>query len=141
LKKCALYLNVFDGFHTYIELERDAMRKLYSLYKTRMNVGLYHMDAGEAIEAVKSGKYLELEEKGLFYTIISGYDDRKIRLPGKYLDRGDGETYKAFWNDALEAGVEHVLVTSWNELHEGTEIEPTREYGFLFLHIARAKLL
>jgi hypothetical protein len=102
-----------------------------------MNVGLHHVDAGEAIEAAKHGKILELDEKATFYTIIPGYDDRKIRSPGKYLDRRYGETYKAFWNDALDSGAEHILITSWNELHEGTEIEPTREYGFLHLQITR----
>ena len=133
----SMFLNVFDGFHTYIELDRNIMKKLYSKYKTYMNLGLYHMDAGEAIEAAKHGKILELEEKALFYTIIPGYDDRKIRHPGNYLDRKDGETYRVFWNDALDAGAEHILITSWNELHEGTEIEPTREYGFLYLQITR----
>ena len=132
-----MFLNVFDGFHTYIDLDRNIMRKLYLQYKTYMNVGLHHMDAGEAIEAAKHGKILELDEKATFYTIIPGYDDRKIRSPGKYLDRRYGETYKAFWNDALDSGAEHILITSWNELHEGTEIEPTREYGFLHLQITR----
>jgi len=48
-----------------------------------------------------------------------------------------GETYRKFWEDTLSLGARRIQITSWNELHEGTEIEPTREYGFLFLNITR----
>jgi hypothetical protein len=41
-----------------------------------------------------------------------------------------------FWEDALKSGA-GIIITSFNELHEGTEIEPTREYGFMFLNITR----
>jgi hypothetical protein len=41
-----------------------------------------------------------------------------------------------FWEDALKSGA-GIIITSFNELHEGTEIEPTREHGFMFLNITR----
>jgi len=131
------YLHVFDGFHTYIELNRDNMKNTYIFYNNSMKVGLIGQDFSKAIAILKSGNPIKIQEKILFYTIIPGYDDRKIRSPGNYIDRADGETYRAFWRDALESGARHILITSWNELHEGTEIEPTREYVFLFLDITR----
>jgi len=33
------YLHVFDGFHTYIELNREIMKNLYVFYNTTMKVG------------------------------------------------------------------------------------------------------
>jgi hypothetical protein len=131
------YLHVFDGFHTYIELNQDDMKNTYIFYNNSMKVGLIGQDFSETIAILKSGNPIKIQEKILFYTIIPGYDDRKIRSPGNYIDRADGEIYRAFWRDALESGARHILITSWNELHEGTEIEPTREYVFLFLDITR----
>jgi len=131
------YLHVFDGFHTYIELNREAMKDLFILYNASMRVGLAGQGLTEGIETLKSGDPITIQEKTLFYTIVPGYDDRKVRSPGSYLDRMDGETYRRFWEDALNSKAKCILITSWNELHEGTEVEPTREYGFLFLNITR----
>jgi len=130
------YLNAFNGFHTYIELNRSSMRDFYLMMKEEMSLGLSGITFNEAIEAIKEGKVLNVERKALFYTVIPGYDDRKIRYPGNYLDRAGGETYRMFWEDALRSGA-GIVITSFNELHEGTEIEPTREYGFTFLNITR----
>lgn len=131
------YLHVFEGFHTYIELNRENMKNTYIFYNTNMRIGLAGLDYSDAIENIKNGSPIKIQEKILFYTIVPGYDDRKIRIPGNFLDRINGDTYRKFWNDALENKAEHILITSWNELHEGTEIESTREYGFLFLNITR----
>ena len=131
------YLHIFDGFHTYIELNREVMKNTYIFYNISMRIGLAGQNFTESISALRSGNPITAQEKTLFYTVVPGYDDRKIRSPGNYLDRMDGETYRKFWEDALSSGARCILITSWNELHEGTEIEPTREYGFLFLNITR----
>jgi len=131
------YLHVFDGFHTYIELNREAMKNTYIFYNTSMRVGLAGQNFTESTVAIMSGNPINIQEKTLFYTVVPGYDDRKVRSPGNYLDRMNGETYRRFWEDALSSRARCILITSWNELHEGTEIEPTREYGFLFLNITR----
>jgi len=60
-------------------------------------------------------------------TVIPGYDDTKIRKPGLRVERHDGQTYGALWEEAIAAGPDWVLVTSWNEWHEGSEIEPSYE--------------
>ena len=36
--------------------------------------------------------------------------------------------------EAIAAHPDYVLITSWNEWHEGSEIEPSVEYGSLFLN-------
>lgn len=67
---------------------------------------------------------------------VPGYDDRVIRQPGRFLDRAGGALYRSMWDAA--AGAEWVTVTSWNEWHEGTEVEPSTEYGTSFLELTRA---
>ena len=85
------YLHVFDRFHTYIELSREVMKNLYIFYNASMRVGLAGQDFKESVEALKSGAPITVQEKTLFYTVTPGYDDRKIRPPGNYLDRMNGE--------------------------------------------------
>ncbi len=70
-------------------------------------------------------------------TIIPGYDDRKIREPGINAARASGGTYRTLWNAALRADPDWILITSWNEWHEGSEIEPSREHGDRYLAITK----
>ena len=62
-------------------------------------------------------------------TVIPGYDDTKIRKPGLAASRQDGQTYAVLWEEAIRAQPDRVLITSWNEWHEGSEIEPSWEDG------------
>ncbi|MGB9606302.1 MAG: glycoside hydrolase family 99-like domain-containing protein, partial [Bryobacteraceae bacterium] len=64
-------------------------------------------------------------------TVIPGYDDHKLGRPEPrpITSRHNGETYRILWEEAIAAGPDWVLITSWNEWHEGSEIEPSREYG------------
>jgi len=68
-------------------------------------------------------------------TVIPGYDDTKIRKPGLDADRLDGEVYRVLWDEAIKAAPDWVLITSWNEWHEGSEIEPSFEYGNKYLDL------
>jgi hypothetical protein len=53
-------------------------------------------------------------------------------------ERWGGETYRVLWEEAVAAHPDYVLITSWNEWHEGSEIEPSVEYGSLFSMRRRA---
>ncbi len=66
-------------------------------------------------------------------TVVPGYDDTGIRKPGGKRARDDGRLYDAFWEAALASEPDWVLVCSWNEWHEGSEIEPSKEYGDVYL--------
>jgi hypothetical protein len=60
-------------------------------------------------------------------SVIPGFSARRIRYPAEdNVPRRDGATYREQWKAALEAGVEPALVTitSFNEWHEGSQIEP-----------------
>lgn len=64
-------------------------------------------------------------------TVIPGYDDRNTGRPPPrpVTERWGGETYRALWQEAITAAPDYVLITSWNEWHEGSELEPSVEYG------------
>ncbi len=74
--------------------------------------------------------------------IMPGFDDRLMSgLGNPVLDKKAGEFYKSFWQTAkkyLSPDLPLVLITSFNEWHEGTEIEPSKEYGEKYLEITRS---
>jgi glycoprotein endo-alpha-1,2-mannosidase len=53
-----------------------------------------------------------------------GYDARRGSGDPRVKPRRGGATYDAMWNAAIAAGADDVTITSFNEWHEGTQIEP-----------------
>ena len=69
--------------------------------------------------------------------VAPGFDDRVIRVPGTLVPRRGGATYEATWRAALAVAPAAILVASWNEWHEGSEIEPSLEHGARYLDATR----
>ena len=111
------YLEVFDGLHTYT------------------TVG--HTIKGVSLEELYMRVSKEVKAKGKLFaaTVCPGYDDRKIRRPGIFIPREDGRYYVDCWKAAFKANSDWILITSWNEWFEGTEIEPSIEYGYDYLYL------
>lgn len=55
-----------------------------------------------------------------------GYDARRATADGRVKSRRDGRRYDGMWRGALRARADLVTITSYNEWHEGTQIEPAR---------------
>lgn len=55
-----------------------------------------------------------------------GYDARRATGDERVRLRRNGATYDAMWRGALKARADLVTITSYNEWHEGTQIEPAR---------------
>lgn len=104
--------------------------------------------AGGAAAAMKKGQTAEAwahrtmpwwvgeahkHDKLACVTVFPGYDDTKIRKPGLRVDRDDGRFYDTLWKEARSADPDWVLVTSFNEWHEGSEIEPSQELGDAYI--------
>jgi glycoprotein endo-alpha-1,2-mannosidase len=112
-------LSVMDGLHTYNPVGRLVRGEdLPALYR-QVSEGVH-----------KQGKLFAA-------TVLPGFDDRKIRTPGTLLTREDGGCYNKTWRAALDSDPDWVLVTSWNEWHEGSEIEPSTEDGIRYLWLTR----
>jgi hypothetical protein len=53
-----------------------------------------------------------------------GYDALRATGDTHIRQRDGGATYDAMWRSAIQAGADRVTITSYNEWHEGTQIEP-----------------
>jgi hypothetical protein len=53
-----------------------------------------------------------------------GYDARRGSGDPVLKSRRNGATYDSMWKMAIQAGADLVTITSYNEWHEGTQIEP-----------------
>ena len=67
------------------------------------------------------------------YTVIPGYDDTKNRTPGLAIPRLDGKTYDIGWEAGIGRDLDWALICTWNEWHEGSVIEPCKEFGDKYL--------
>lgn len=117
------YGRLFDGLHTY-NIAGSIAGKNPALLRTFM--------ASEYADAVGLARRFG---RISCVTVIPGYDDTKIRKPGLKVDRFNGQTYRALWQEAIKANPDWVLITSWNEWHEGSEIEPSFEDGSKYLSL------
>ncbi len=109
------FLTVFDGIHTYNP------------------VGLSREDTAAQYRAAS---LLARAQNRLFAaTILPGYDEAYKNSSLTYLDRENGETYRAYWTLARATTPHWILITSFNEWHEGSEIEPSLEFGTTYLEI------
>jgi hypothetical protein len=119
--------SVFDGIHTYNP------------------TGLTKGKSAEEIRAWAASTFPEwIKTAGpnriACVTIIPGYDDscQPSRKPPRPIsERHGGETYRVMWEEAIAANPDWVLITSWNEWHEGSEIEPSVEDGDVALRTTR----
>jgi len=114
---------VFDGVHTYNTA--GSLRGLAPADVETWTFGTYR-------------KWVELADRAgkiSTITVIPGYDDTKIRTPGLAVERYAGRSYRIQWERAIAADPHWVLITSFNEWHEGSEIEPSAEDGDQYLEL------
>jgi glycoprotein endo-alpha-1,2-mannosidase len=108
---------IFDGIHTYniagaIADKSPSETRAWARKEYPAIIGL----AGDRIACL---------------TVIPGYEDGKLGRPEPRprVDRHGGDTYRILWEATIAARPDWVLITSWNEWHEGSEIEPSLENG------------
>ena len=70
-------------------------------------------------------------------TVMPGYDDSRIRSGHVVRDRANGDYYRRSWQAAIDRNAQAVIITSWNEWLEGSQIEPSRTYGNQYLDLTR----
>lgn len=97
----------------------------------------------EAVQAQFQAADRAAREHGLrlIPNVMPGYDDTPLRGTERVtINRRRGQFYRIYWDIAAGfVGPEQpfLLVTSFNEWHEGTELEPSTEYGEMFLQLTR----
>lgn len=101
----------FDGAHTY---------NVVGTIKRGVNMQSFYTKFSTACS-----------ESGVIYaaTVIPGFDNSRVHQNYLYVDRREGELYNELWSYALESNPDWMIITSFNEWHEGSEIEPSKELG------------
>ncbi|MBV9862419.1 MAG: glycoside hydrolase family 99-like domain-containing protein [Alphaproteobacteria bacterium] len=106
------WLEVFDGAHDYnITQDTQGLSQPQLQAWGREHYGREVAAAGGKISCA---------------TVIPGFDDSSTDRPRPrpITERSNGQTYATLWQAAIAAKPDWVLITSWNEWHEGSEIEP-----------------
>jgi Glycosyl hydrolase family 99 len=137
---------VFDGLHVYTPVHLTAEGDLSFVARIFDPQAAVTNPASEVTDPLTVGgdyRAWAAEARALgrswSATVIPGFDDRKIRNPSFVVSRDHGgeRTYDFFWRQALSTRPDWVLITTFNEWHEGTEIEPSVEYESEFLDRTR----
>jgi glycosyltransferase involved in cell wall biosynthesis len=124
-------LDLFDGFSLFSPLDMSTPNKWKKLWQEAYD----NSDLGK-----KSLKII---------TLCPGYDDSHLEDPNrsnnKYrsIDREDGRVYDKMINFALsvEEKPDFVIVSTFNEFHENTHIEPSQKYGDLYINMTKKFIL
>ena len=137
----ASYLNVFDGYHNFVALNSTEMAENYHYWESNLTSGLAGMSWSDVINLVHKGITVPFEQKSLYYTVIPGSDRTGANRTGNgdiyYESRDGGRLYATNWQGAISNKAMNVLLVSWNEWHEGAELEPSRQYGLSYLQFTQ----
>jgi len=123
------YAYLFDGLHTYDPsgLSPDIANHL------KENLGGLRAWAARHYE--KGVTLARRRDRIACVMVTPGGDARKAYKVKEQADRLDGQTYRTLWDEAIKAQPDWILITSWNEWPEGSEIEPSLELGDKYLQI------
>lgn len=99
------------------------------------DLGIYARDIGNAMRTWHLlGPDRGPQRLGIV-AVSPGYDETGLRdRPARLaFDRRNGELYDSQWSAALESGVDWVVISSWNEWWENSQLEPGQRYGDAYL--------
>jgi glycoprotein endo-alpha-1,2-mannosidase len=120
---------LFDGLHSYGVNLSDDLRKHLTVEKLgELHTFLANYDT-------QSVRIARQRNRICCLTVSPGSDARKAYKWDTQTDRLDGRTYRTYWDEATKASPDWIVITSWNEWGEGTEIEPSLELGDKYLQI------
>ena len=114
------YLDVFDGHHLYTITWNPPTDPAYTANKFARRVRQAAARLGQPRLWVA--------------TVMPGWDSTRAGRGGGFVrSREDGAYYAYTWQAALASAPDWVIITSFNEWREGTQIEPSQTYGDRYL--------
>jgi len=117
------FLRVFDGHHLYNITWNPPADVNVTLSRWGNNVRNYNAE--------------HHTQKLWVATVMPGYNDLYIEgRPNRFAhDRRSGVYYRETWQAAMDSAPDLIVITSFNEWREGTQIEPSVSYGQLYLEL------
>jgi hypothetical protein len=72
-------------------------------------------------------------------TVSPGYDDTHLNdgRVARVSERDSGRYYVRQWQSAVDMRADWIVITSWNEWFENTEIEPSARYGDAYVTLTK----
>jgi hypothetical protein len=116
------YLDVFDGLHDYGSVFNTDLENVFQQVST----------------AARTYGWLEDDPQLRIWaaTAQPGYDDTRIpSRDGAVIDRANGATYARTFEASINSDPDWILITSFNEWWEHTHIEPSQNFGHLYLEL------
>jgi len=116
------YQSVFDGNHLYSIAWAANVATELNKWKPRL----------QKIESSGGSSKLWVA------TAMPGYDDTNLfRADSRRRDRAGGAFYRETWQAARNSRPDMIIITSFNEWLEGSQIEPSVSYGDFYLNLTR----
>jgi Glycosyl hydrolase family 99 len=120
-------LNVLDGEYQYFNLVLPLAKRLTDFHVETLRVRTFDLLPANGRRRIWMAN------------VSPGYDDRQLsaRPTHIFIDREDGAAYDAEWRAALAAAPDWIMISTWNEYFENTEIEASARYGTRFVDATR----
>jgi hypothetical protein len=126
----------FNAFFVGDSFTDEAARVFDGLYTFAPFGPSYPYAPTDLFNKYKAASAVARQHSRLFIPAVApGFDDHVIRTPSTLIPRNDAWTYMTTWLIATAASPDWVFIDSWNEWHEGTELEPSAEYGRDYLYL------
>ena len=114
------FLEVFDGIHMYSIAWSTNINNTMSAFANKVRTREAALGTGKLWAA----------------TVMPGYDDYRTGRPDAFARaREDGNYYVSTWNAAMATNPDWIIITSYNEWVEGSQIEPSVTYGDKYLQL------
>ena len=130
-----------DAFYIAMGYNPEVLSEFEGLHEYGVN-GHYRLGAlyQHAAQLVRSSSllYPDAAPKIWIATLQPGYDERTI--PGRqgyYWERRNGDSYRYTFEAAMKSDPDWLFITTWNEWWEHTYIEPSEQYGDLYLRLTK----
>lgn len=148
-----LMMNLSEGFNTiatgqivFNQFVPRPLRKFFSGWCVYSPLQVGRSTVREAIWTSSYRAFAEDEGTVRVFTICPGYDDTRLASPQRsqsryrLTSRRGTRTYEHMQQVALDLqpAPDLIVITTFNEFHENTHIEPSHEFGDTFLRATRS---
>jgi len=102
----------------------------------------YYEDPSQVLDIYNIASKLAHSRSMTFVaTVTPGFNNTAVQKNSTVIDRRDGIYYSLYWLIAKACSPDGYAITSFNEWHEGTEIEPSREYRHQYIYLTRRETI